>query len=225
LRDDDDDDKPSESGRNLIRKWLFAGLLVWIPLGGTLLVVRFLLNLLDYSLLLIPESLRPAIAIPGLGLFLSIGLVLGTGALTANYLGHQFLGWLEALLLRVPLVRSLYGGMKKLTENLFSENSSAFRKVVLIEWPRKGLWTIGFQSGFPVNEVQRRTGQDLVTVFVPTTPNPTAGFIMLAPRSEVIVLDMSVEEGMRYIISLGMVAPGQTSMAPELIAGLPPPPI
>ncbi len=216
------EDKHTESSRELIRKWIFAGLLVWIPLGVTLLVVRFLFNLLDSSLLLIPEALRPAI--PGLGVLLSIGLVVGTGALAANYLGNRFLGWLEALLLRVPLVRSLYGGMKKLTENLFSENSSAFRKVVLIEWPRKGSWTVGFQTGFPINEVQRRTGQDLVTVFVPTTPNPTAGFIMLVPRGDVIALDMTVEEGMRYIISLGMVGPGQAPPPPSAAApGFPSP--
>jgi uncharacterized membrane protein len=217
----DDDKQQRESSGNLIRKWIFAGLLIWIPLGGTLLIVRFVFNLLDSSLLLIPLSWRPAI--PGLGVLISIGLVLGTGALAANYLGNQFIGWMEAALQRIPLVRSLYGGMKKLTENLFSENSSAFRKVVLIEWPRKESWTVGFQTGEPIAEVRRKTGEDLVTVFVPTTPNPTGGFIMLVPRADVIVLDeVSVEDGMRYIISLGMVAPGQPNgltQRPARVAG------
>jgi uncharacterized membrane protein len=191
----------------MIRKWIFAGLLVWIPLGATLLVIRFLLNLLDTSLLLIPPSVRPNI--PGLGAVLSIGLVLLTGMFAANYRGGQFLAWAEGLLARIPFVRSLYGGTKKLAETLFSENSSAFRKVVLIEWPRKGLWSVGFLAGETLHEVQERTGKEMVTVFIPTTPNPTSGFIMQAARDEVVMLEMSVEEGMRYIISLGVVTPSR----------------
>jgi uncharacterized membrane protein len=197
----------------MIRKWIFAGLMVWIPLGATLLVIRFVLNLLDTSLLLIPESLRPHI--PGLGVLLSIVLVIGTGALAANYLGSQFLAWIESLLEHIPLVRSLYGGTKKLAESLFSENSSSFRKVVLVEWPRSGLWSVGFQAGEPLPEARARSGREMVTVFIPTTPNPTSGFIMQAPKDEVIVLDMSVEEGMRYIISLGMVSPGRAAASPS----------
>jgi len=191
----------------MIRKWIFAGLMVWIPLGATLLVIRFLLNLLDTSLLLIPSSLRPDI--PGLGAVLSIALVLATGMFAANYRGGQFLAWAERMVARIPLVRSLYGGTKKLAETLFSENSSAFRKVVMIEWPRKGLWSVGFLAGETLREAQERTGAEMVTVFIPTTPNPTSGFIMQAARSEVVMLDMSVEEGMRYIISLGVVTPGR----------------
>ena len=192
----------------MIRKWIFAGLMVWIPLGATLLVIRFLLDLLDTSLLLIPSPIRPT-NIPGAGAVLSVGLVVVTGMFAANYRGGQFLAWCERLVARIPLVRSLYGGTKKLAETLFSENSSAFRKVVLIEWPRKGLWSVGFMAGEPLLEAQMRTGQEMMTVFVPTTPNPTSGFIMQAPRGEVVILDMSVEEGMRYIISLGVVTPGR----------------
>lgn len=192
----------------MIRKWIFAGLMVWIPLGATLLVIRFLLDLLDTSLLLIPSFIRPT-NIPGAGAVLSVGLVLLTGMFAANYRGGQFLAWAERLVARIPLVRSLYGGTKKLAETLFSENSSAFRKVVLIEWPRKGLWSVGFMAGEPLLEAQMRTGQEMLTVFIPTTPNPTSGFIMQAARDEVVMLDMSVEEGMRYIISLGVVTPGR----------------
>lgn len=189
----------------MIRRWFFAGLLVWIPLGATLLVIRFLFNLLDASLLLVPGSLRPDI--PGLGVLLSIVLVLGTGAVAANFIGGRVVLWVERQLNHIPLVRSVYGGVKKLAETLFSKTSSAFRKVVLIEYPRKGLWSIGFQAGDALPDATRQLGVDTVTVFVPTTPNPTSGFIMQVPRAEVIWLSMSVEEGMRYVISLGMVLP------------------
>jgi len=189
----------------MIRRWFFAGLLVWIPLGATLLVIRFLFNLLDASLLLVPGSLRPDI--PGLGVLLSIVLVLGTGAVAANFIGGRVVSWVERQLNHIPLVRSIYGGVKKLAETLFSKSSSAFRKVVLIEYPRKGLWSIGFQAGDALPDATRQLGVDTVTVFVPTTPNPTSGFIMQVPRAEVVWLSMSVEEGMRYVISLGMVLP------------------
>jgi len=188
----------------MIRKWFFAGLMVWLPLGATLLVLRFLYGLLDSSFLL-PPSWR----FPGVGLLLTALVLLGTGVFAANYRGGQLLAWGEKLLGHIPLVRSLYGGTKKLAETLFSENSSAFRKVVLIEWPRQGLWSVGFLAGEPLREVKQKTGMDMMTVFIPTTPNPTSGFIMQASRDEVVVLDMSVEEGMRYVISLGVVTPGQ----------------
>jgi uncharacterized membrane protein len=198
----------------MIRKWIFAGLMVWLPLGATLLVLRFLYGLLDSSDLL-PQSWR----FPGVGVALTVMVVLGTGVFASNYRGGRFLAWAEKLLDHIPLVRSLYGGTKKLAETLFSENSSAFRKVVLIEWPRKGLWSVGFLAGEPLREVKQKTGVEMLTVFIPTTPNPTSGFIMQASRDEVVVLDMSVEEGMRYIISLGVVAPGQPA------APVPMPPI
>lgn len=201
-------------GERVLRRWFFAGLLIWIPLAATLLVIRFLVGLLDNSLLLIPPSLRPDF--PGLGVVLSIGLVLVTGALTANFLGSRLLHWAEELLFRIPLVRTLYGGVKKLAETLFSENSSSFRRVVLIEWPRPGLWTIGFQTGDPIPEIAVKTGQCLVPVFVPTVPNPTAGFIMHLPEADITELDMSVEDGMRYVISLGVVAP--TGLPPGIDA-------
>src|ERR1700741_4366068 len=177
----------------MIRRWIFAGLMVWLPLGATLLVLNILYGILDSSWVL-PQSWR----FPGVGVLLTALVVLGTGALAANYRGGQFLAWAERLLDHVPLVRSLYGGTKKLAETLFSENSSAFRKVVLIEGPRQGLWSVGFQAGEPLRQVLEKTGEEMVTVFIPTTPNPTSGFIMQARRSEVGFLDMTVEEGMRY---------------------------
>jgi len=195
----------------MIRKWILAGLMVWVPLGATLFVLSLIYNALDSSFLL-PRSWR----FPGSGVLLTVAVVLGTGVLAANYRGGQFLAWAERLLNHIPLVRSLYGGTKKLAESLFSENSRAFRKVVLIEWPRKGLWSVGFQAGEPLKEARDKTGVEMLTVFIPTTPNPTSGFIMQACRDDVVMLDMSVEEGMRYIISLGVVTPGQPASARPL---------
>lgn len=198
----------------MIRRWFLAGLLVWIPLGATLLVVHFLLGLLDTSLLLIPPSLRPDI--PGLGALLTVVLVLLTGALTANYLGSKLLDWLDWLFQHIPLVRSFYGGMKKLAETLFSENGTSFRKVVLVEWPRAGQWSVGFQAGEPLRAATAAAGEEMMTVFVPTTPNPTSGFLMQVRRREAQVLEMSVEEGMRYVISLGVVPPNAPPTPPPV---------
>jgi len=205
-------------GQRVLRRWLFAGLLIWIPLAATLLVIRFLIGVLDTSLLLIPASARPDI--PGLGVILSVLLVLGTGALAANYLGSRLLTWAEELVNRIPLVRTLYSSVKKLAETLFSENSSSFKKVVLIEWPRAGQWSIGFQAGEPIRELAAKTGRELIPVFVPTTPNPTGGFIMQVPPESVTVLDMSIEEGMRYIISLGVVTPNGANSPARAVAAV-----
>lgn len=196
---------------NLIRRWLIAGLLVWLPLGATLLVIRFVVGILDTSLLLIPELYRPKI--PGLGVVMSIVLVLGTGALFGNYLGGKLLAWGEAMLSRIPLVRSVYGGFKKLTETLFSDSAKAFRRPMLIEYPRKGMWSIAFVTGTPIGEVQDKTADRVLTCFVPTTPNPTSGFIVLVPEKDIVWLDMSVEAAMRMVISLGVVTPDQPPRA------------
>lgn len=189
----------------LLRRWIMAGLLIWIPLSITLLVIRFVFGVLDTSLLLLPVSLRPSI--PGLGVLLSIGLVIGTGALTANLIGVEVIKWVEAAVARVPLLGTVYGGIKKLAETIFSGSGKSFRQAVLVQWPRAGVWTIGFITAEPAGEIQRKTFADAVTVFVPTTPNPTSGFIVVVARSELKLLDMSVEQAMRMVISLGVVAP------------------
>lgn len=192
---------------NLLRRWLIAGMLIWLPLGATLLVIRFVIGLLDTSLLLIPAAYRPDI--PGLGALLSVVLVLGTGAIAANYLGNRVVVWTEALLSRIPLVRSVYGGMKKLAETIFSDQSVSFRQPILIEYPRKGIWSVGFITGEPIGEVQDKTADYVLTCFVPTTPNPTSGFIVLVPEKDIIRLEMSVEDAMRLVISLGVVTPSE----------------
>jgi uncharacterized membrane protein len=200
-----------------MRRYLVAGLLVWIPLAITLFVVRMLMHWLDASLVLVPSRLRPenlfGFELPGLGLLLSFVIVLLTGVLAANYFGQRFIRWGESLLDRIPLVRSIYGAFKTMAETVLSDTSTAFRKAVLVEYPRKGVWQIGFLTGDPVGEVQDKTTEQMITVFVPTTPNPTSGWIALFPKKDVIMLDMSVEDAMKFVISLGVVAPQQRKAA------------
>lgn len=207
--------KPTPAVARVLRRWFIAGLIVWLPIAATLVVVRFIVNLLNASLLLIPPFWRPDI--PGLGVLLSIALLIGTGAFAANFLGRQALQWAESLLDRIPIVRSVYGGMKKLAETIFADASMSFRQPILFEYPRKGIWSIGFVTGKPIGEVQEKTAEEVITAFVPTTPNPTSGWIVMLPKKDVVWLDMSVEEAMRLIISLGMVTP-ETPSVRELVA-------
>lgn len=195
----------------MIRRWLIAGLLVWLPLVATFLVLQLLVNFLDQSLLLLPNAWRPeallGFDIPGLGIILSLVLVLITGFFAANILGRRVVAAGESLLARIPLIRTVYSGVKRLAETVLGESSTSFRKVLLVEYPRRECWTLAFQTGAPVGEVQDRTTRELLTVFVPTTPNPTSGFIILVPKEDVIELEMSVEDGLRMVISLGVVTP------------------
>lgn len=195
----------------MIKRWLIAGLLVWLPLGATLLVFRFLVQMMDQSLLLLPPSMRPeallGFHVPGLGIVLTVLILLLTGFLAANIFGARMLALGESILQRVPLARSIYGGVKQLSQTVLVGGNQSFRKVLLIEYPRKGIWTLAFQTSEPGGEVQQRTARDVVTVFVPTTPNPTSGFIVLVPRDELIEMEMSVEQALRMIISLGVVGP------------------
>lgn len=202
----------------LLRRWFLAGLLVWAPLGVTLLVIRFLVNLLDSSLLLVPGSLQPAwFSYPGIGTVLTVLIVLLTGMLTANLLGKKAWGWIEDGVEHIPLVGAVYRSMKKVAETVFSGQGNAFKKVVLVEYPRKGAWSIGFLTAEPVVEVRRALVDDaLAAVFVPTTPNPTSGFLIIVPRADVRELEMSVQDGMQYLISLGVVAPGQHPPPPAV---------
>ena len=204
----------------MIRRWFMAGLLFWIPVGATLLVIRFLIGLLDASLVLLPPALRPdawlAQPLPIVGAVLSIVIIILTGALVANFLGRKLLAWGEQIVSRIPLVRSLYTGIKKAAETILSDTGESFRQVLLIEYPRKGIWTIAFQTGTPLGEVQELTADEVITVFVPTTPNPTSGFIVLVPRKDVIPMKMSVEEGLRLIISLGVVTPESAKVLPKV---------
>jgi len=202
-----------------IRRYLVAGLLVWVPLGITLLVVRLLVRWLDGSLLLLPDAYRPenllGFSIPGLGVVVSVLIVFVTGVLAANLFGRSLVSVWERLLARIPLVRSIYSGAKQLAETMFSEAGQSFRKVLLIEFPRKGLWTLAFQTGTDAGEAQRKTGRDVINVYVPTTPNPTGGYFVMVPREDVIELEMSVDDGLKMLMSMGAVVPHAHESAPQ----------
>jgi len=194
-----------------LRRYLVAGLLVWLPLGVTIFLFRILLGIMDKSLVLIPRRFHPeewlGVGIPGLGVILTVLVLLLTGVLTANIVGRKFHGGMESLLERIPIARSIYSAAKNFTEIVFSDSGKAFKKVLLVEYPRKGIYTLTFQTASNLGEVQGRTGEDVVCCFVPTTPNPTSGFIIVVPRADVIELDMSVDEAARLIMSLGVVVP------------------
>lgn len=193
-----------------LRRYLMAGLLVWVPLGVTLLIVAFLVDLMDQTLRLLPESIQPenilGFRIPGLGAVLTAVIVFVTGMIVTNLFGMQLFSIGERILQRIPLVRSIYASVKQVTESMFSSGKS-FRKVVLVEYPRKGMWSLAFQTGTGAEEVRDKTGRDVTNVFIPTTPNPTSGFFLMVPREDVIELDMSVDDGLKMLLSVGVVVP------------------
>ncbi len=193
-----------------MKRYLIAGLLVWVPLGVTVMVINLLVGIMDKTLLWLPEAYRPetllGFHVPGVGVVLSVIIVMVTGVVVANLFGRKLVeGW-ELLLARIPLVRTIYASVKQVLETVFS-SGQAFRKVLLIEYPRKGLWTLAFQSGTTRGEAQAKTGVEVINVFIPTTPNPTSGFFIMVPRSDVIELDMNVDDGLKMIISAGVVVP------------------
>jgi len=196
-----------------LRKYLVAGILVWLPLGVTVLVVKLFVDLMDRTLLLIPPEYTPeqllGFSIPGFGVFLSLAIILLTGMIVANFLGSRLIRLWEFILSRIPVIRSVYSAVKQLTETLVSPSGQSFRKVLMVEYPRRGLWTLAFQTGVDIGEAQHKTGEDVVNVYVPTTPNPTSGFFLMIPKKDVIELDMSVDEGLKMIISMGVMVPGQ----------------
>jgi len=200
---------PAPRPRSL-RRYLVAGILVWLPILAVIWVIRFLVQLMDQTLLLLPQAYRPealfGFALPGLGALLAFVIVLVTGLLVTNLLGRQLVEYWEELLQRIPLVRSIYSSVKGLAESVFSQDS-AFRKVVLIPYPRAGVWSIGFLTAENLGEINAKTDVLCVCVFIPTTPNPTSGFIVFVPRAEVIELSMNVDAAMKMIVTLGVVAP------------------
>jgi len=202
-----------------LRRYLVAGLVVWIPLGATLLLIRFAIDQMDKSIEYIPLDYQPSmllqqwlgtanpVEIPGFGVILIFVVVLFTGVFVANFVGRAFVGGWESLLDRIPVVRAIYSAAKNFAEIVFSDSSQSFKKVLLIQYPRKGLYSIAFQTSTELGEVQGRTGEEVVCCFLPTTPNPTSGFIIIVPKKDVTVLDMDVDEALKMIISLGVVVP------------------
>ncbi|MBA3695440.1 MAG: DUF502 domain-containing protein [Methylotenera sp.] len=194
-----------------MKKYFITGLLVLVPLSITIWVITSLIALMDQSLLLLPAQWRPkaqlGMEIPGLGALLTLLIVFVTGLIATNFFGRQLILLWEALLNRVPVVKSIYSSVKQVSDTLFSDSGNAFRQAVLVQFPREGAWTIAFITGAPGGDVANHLLGDYVSVYVPTTPNPTGGYFLMMSRAEVIALDMSVDEALKYIISMGVVAP------------------
>jgi uncharacterized membrane protein len=194
-----------------LRRYFVAGLLVWIPLGITLWVMKLLVDLMDETLLLLPAGLQSkalfGFYVPGLGIILTVAIVLATGALAANFFGRKLFALGDSVVGRIPIVRSIYGGVKQISDTLFSPEGKAFRRAVLVRYPHQGAWTVALVTGVPQHEVAGVLGPDQISVFVPTTPNITSGFFLIVPRSETIELDMSVDAALKYIISMGVAEP------------------
>ena len=197
-----------------VRRWLLAGLLVLVPLAITVWVLDWIVSTLDQTLQILPRHWHPdyliGIHVPGFGVLLALAIVLLIGAVASNFFGRKLVGWWDSLLGRIPIVRSIYSSVKQVSDTLFSENGNAFRKAVLVQWPREGVWTIAFQTGTPGGDVVNHLGPDYLSVYVPTTPNPTGGYFVMLKASDCIELNMSVDEALTYVISMGVVSPGST---------------
>ena len=193
------------------RKYLIAGLLVWLPLAATVGIIKLVIDLLDKIILLLPNDYQPeflfGFSIPGLGLIIAIGILVLTGVLAANLLGRELVAFWESILSRIPIVRNIYNAVKQISSTVLTSKGKSFRKVVMAEYPRKGIWSIGFITNENVELECKDKNGEMVAVFLPTTPNPTSGFILLFAKEDLIELDMSVEEGFKFIISIGVVVP------------------
>jgi uncharacterized membrane protein len=206
-----------------IRRWLLAGLLVLVPLAITLAVLNWIVGTLDQSLLILPTAWHPdkllGFHIPGFGVLLMLAIVLLMGAIASNFLGRKLGYWGNLLLHRIPIVRSIYSSVKQVSDTLFSENGNAFRKALLVQWPREGVWTIGFLTGVPGGDVVNHLPGEYLSVYVPTTPNPTGGYFVMLRKTECVELKMSVDEALTYVISMGVVVPAKpaaSSLNPPL---------
>ena len=195
----------------LIKRYFITGLLIWVPLAITAWVLSLIAGVADQSLRLLPEAVHPrnllGYDIPGAGIILTLLIVLATGLLAANFMGQRLVLWWEGLLHRIPVVNSIYSSVKQVSDTLFSSSGNAFRKALLVQYPHAGCWTIAFLTGTPGGDVVNYLEGEHVSVYVPTTPNPTSGFFLIFPKSAVIELDMHVDEALKYIISMGVVAP------------------
>jgi uncharacterized membrane protein len=194
-----------------LKKYFITGLLIWIPLAMTVWVLTLIVRTMDQSLLLLPETLRPehvlGFYIPGIGALLTILVVLLTGLVAANIVGQRMVRFWEALLARIPVVKSIYYSVKQISDTLFSGSGEAFRKVLLVRYPHPEAWAVAFLTGTPAESVSAMTGEELVSVFIPTAPSPVNGFFFFVKKNETIELDMSVDDALKYIVSMGVVAP------------------
>ncbi len=194
-----------------MKKYLITGLLIWIPLVITIWVLKLVVDVLDQSLLLLPEDLRTerwiGVHIPGLGAILTVAIVFGTGVFATNFFGAQLVELWHHILQRIPVVNSIYSSVKQISDTLFSSSGQAFRKALLVQWPHPGTWTIAFMTGTPGGDVQNHLPPDCISVYVPTTPNPTGGYFVIVQRKDVIELDMTVDQALKYVISMGVAPP------------------
>ncbi|QXZ09936.1 DUF502 domain-containing protein [Comamonas sp. Y33R10-2] len=194
-----------------LRKWLIAGLLVIVPLVITLGVLNWIIGTLDQTLAILPEAWQPdkllGVHIPGFGVILTLLILLLVGGITSNFIGRKLMGWGDALVRRIPVVRSIYSSVKQVSDTVFSDSGNAFRTAVMVQWPREGVWTVAFVTGQPNGEVAALLRDEYVSVFVPTTPNPTGGYFVMVRRSECVELEMSVDAALKYIVSMGVVTP------------------
>ena len=194
-----------------LRKYIIAGLLVWLPFAATIVIVKFLIDLMDKTVLLLPPDWQPAnllgFSIPGFGVIIALSILLLTGMLAANLFGRRFVEMWERILNRIPLVRSIYSSVKQISSTIFDPSGKSFRKVVLLEYPRKGLWSIGILTNDAMGDEMCSVDDTLVSVFIPTTPNPTSGFIIMTRKDEITELNMNVEEAFKFVISMGVIIP------------------
>ena len=197
--------------RQLIKRYFITGLLIWVPLAITAWVLSLIVGVADQSLLLLPEAYRPhnllGFDLLGAGIVVTVVFILATGLLAANFIGQRLVNWWEKLLARIPVVNSIYNGVKQVSDTLLSPTGMAFRQPLLVQYPHQGSWTIAFLTGEPGGDVVNHLAGEHVSVYVPTTPNPTSGFFLMFPKDQVIELDMDVDEALKYIISMGVVAP------------------
>lgn len=196
---------------HFIRRCLIAGLLVWLPIWATLLVVKFLVESLDSTLSLLPVAYQPeqllGFRIPGLGLVIALLVLFVTGLLVSNFFGKWIVNVWEKLLARIPFVRSIYSAVKQVLETVFKSNGQSFRKVLLVKFPHQETWTVAFLAGPSASQISHAMKEELLTVYVPTTPNPTSGYLIFVKKEDAVELNMSVDEALKYVISLGVVHP------------------
>ncbi|KPJ67514.1 MAG: hypothetical protein AMJ43_04505 [Coxiella sp. DG_40] len=198
----------------MLKRYLIAGILVWAPIWITLLFIKFFVNIFDDFITLLPKAYQPdtliGFHVPGLGVLFTILLVTFTGVLVTNFVGKRIVAFGEALLDKIPLVRSIYSGVKKVLQTILTSGDMSFRKVLLVEYPRKGIWSIAFQtSNDSLSKAEQLTGKTMVTVFVPTTPNPTSGYLIIVPHEDIIELDINIDAAIKMVISLGVILPQQ----------------
>lgn len=196
----------------LIRRYFISGLLVWLPIWVTILVIKFVVDILENTISALPVQYQPEALfgrhIPGVGVVITLLVIFLTGVIVANFLGRKVVAVWDAMIGRIPLVRSVYSGTKQVMQTLFSSDGQSFRKVFLVEYPRAGVWTVAFQTGDATKDIHDLTKQkQMLSLYVPTTPNPTSGFLLMVPRENAIELDMSVENALKFVISLGVIQP------------------